>query len=94
MELRPTDEAPPGALTTRVIELRPTHTLYMSPTKSERSHDTNNMHKQPIILFMLSNSHTTKQCITFTSTPYNNQGIIPQTIYVRCPNQANKQPHH
>jgi len=29
MGLRPTDEVPPRDLTTRVMELRPTHTLYM-----------------------------------------------------------------
>ena len=41
MGLRPTDEAPPRALTTRVMELRPTHTLYMFHQPIRSSHNTN-----------------------------------------------------
>ena len=82
MESRPTDEAPPRALTTRVMELRPTHTLYMFTNQLEGSHNTNIMSKQPIIQFMLSNSCTMKQYIIFTPTSYINHDIIPQTIQV------------
>jgi len=44
MGLRPTDEAPPRALATRVMELSPTHTLFMFHHQSKSSLNTNIMY--------------------------------------------------
>jgi len=77
-ELCPLDEAPPWALTTRVMELRPTHTLNMFHQPIRSSHNTNIMYNNPIMQLMLSNSYNIQQHIIPTATSYINHGIIPQ----------------
>jgi len=50
MELRPTDEAPPRPLTTRVMELYPTHTLYVfHPPNQEFAHHINIRYNRQVI---------------------------------------------
>jgi len=66
MELRPTNEAPPRSLTTRVMELYPTHTLYMfHPPNQEFSHNINIMYNRQVIQLMLFNSYPIKQHTIF-----------------------------
>jgi len=68
MGLRPTVEVPPRALTTRVMELRPTHFVHVSPINQ----------KVPIILISYNSQsynscfpiHTQWSNISFTSQPH------------------------
>jgi len=77
-KLCPIDEAPPWALTTRVMELRPTHTLNMFHQPIRSSYNTNIMYNNPIMQLMLSNSYNIQQHTIPTATSYINHGIIPQ----------------
>jgi len=86
MGLRPLGEAPPWAIATRVMELRPTQTLYMfhQPIRKFPSILISCwyvfVYKQPIIQLIVPNSYTIKQYLIFISTSYSNHGIIPQTF--------------
>jgi len=77
MELRPTDEAPPRPLTTRVMELYPTHTLYMfHPPNQEFAHHINIMYNRQVIQLMFFNSYPIKQHTIPFSNSHINHGII------------------
>ena len=78
MELRPADEAPPRSLTTRVLELCPTHTLYMPHPPIKNFHNINIMYEQQIMKLMPSNSYPTRQHTISTSNSHINHGNIPQ----------------
>ena len=78
MELRPTDEASPRSLTTRVMELYPTHTLYISHPPIKNFHNINIMHRQQFMQLMPSNSYPIKQHTISISNSHINHGIILQ----------------
>jgi len=68
MELRLTDEAPPRVLTTRVMELSPTHTLYMSHQPNQ---------KDPTVLTSCINNQSYISCFP-THTQQSNISLSPQ----------------